>query len=116
MFFEKADQSKGMAGRRTRTDEKAVQARRQLEDLGFLRDFPAYAGAIEPVTASAFHIGATLLLAWSPDVLIAAIPVHSGLNLGFIALLPRSMIRAQVLVGVIGLPVLGVGLAAAGAF
>ena len=101
---------------RTRTDEKAVQARRQLEDLGFLRDFPAYAGVIERVTASAFHIGATLLLAWSPVLLIAAIPVHSGLNLGFIALLPRSMVRAQAVVGVIGLPVLGAGLLAAEAF
>ena len=36
---------------RTRTDDKAVQARKQLEDLGFLRDFPAYAGVIERVSA-----------------------------------------------------------------
>ncbi len=101
---------------RTRTDDKAVQARKQLEDLGFLRDFPAYAGVIERVTASAFHIGATLLLAWSPVLLIAAVPVHSALNLGFIALLPRSMVHAQAVVGVIGLPVLGAGLVAAEAF
>ena len=100
---------------RTRTDEKAVQARKQLEDLGFLRDFPAYAGVIERVSASAFHVGSALLLAWSPVLLIAAVPVHSALNLGFIALLPRSMVRAQAVVGVIGLPVLGAGLAAAGA-
>ena len=60
-------------------------------------------GVIERVTVSAYHIGATLLLAWSPVLLIAAVPVHSALNLGLITLLPRSM------------PVLGTGLAAAGA-
>ena len=70
---------------------------------------------VERVTASAFHIGATLLLARWPVLLIPAVPVHSGLNLGFLALLPRSMIRAQVLVGAIGLPVLAAGLVAAGA-
>ena len=101
---------------RTRTDEKAVQARRQIEDLGLLRDFPAYAGVVERITASAFHIGSTLLLARWPLLLVAAVPVHSVLNLGFLALLPRSMFRAQLLVGVIGLPVLGAGLVAAGAF
>ena len=105
-----------LASIRTRTDEKAVEARRQLEELGFLRDFPAYAGVVERFTASAFHIGSTLLLAWSPVLLVAAIPVHSGLNLGFLALLPRSMARAQVVVGAIGLPVLAAGLVAAGAF
>lgn len=56
-----------------------------------------------------------MLLAWSPVLLIAAVPAHSALNLGFTALLPRSMVRAQAVVGVIGLPVLGAGLAAAGA-
>ena len=71
---------------------------------------------MERVTASAFHIGSTLLLARWPLLLAAAVPVHSGLNLGFLALLPRSMFRAQLLVGVIGLPVLGAGLVAAGAF
>ena len=105
-----------LASIRTRTDEKAVQARRQLEDLGLLRDFPAYAGVVERITASAFHIGSTLLLAQWPVLLVAAVPVHSGLNLGFLALLPRSLVRAQVLVGVIGLPVLAAGLVAAGAF
>ena len=105
-----------LASIRTRTDEKAAQARRQLEELGLLRDFPAYAGVVERITASAFHIGATLLLAWSPVLLVAAIPVHSGLNLGFLALLPRSMVRAQLVVGAIGLPVFVAGLAAAGAF
>lgn len=105
-----------LASIRTRTDAKAVEARRQLEELGLLRDFPAYAGVVERASASAYHIGATLLLSWSPVLLIAAVPVHSGLNLGFTALLPRSMVRAQAVVGAIGLPVLAAGLLAAGAF
>ena len=84
-----------LASIRTRTDDKPIQARRQLEELGMLRDFPAYMGVVEWISASAFHIGSTLLLAAWPILLIVAIPVHSALNLCFLVLLKRSMLRLR---------------------
>lgn len=98
-----------------RTDEKGVEAREQLEAFGMLRDFPALASVVERITASGFHIGATLLLATWPLVALVTIPLHSALNLGFTSMLKRNLFYAQVVVAAIGIPTLILGLLASDA-
>lgn len=95
-----------------RDDETAEQVRGQLAALGALRPGTNLWGVLERVSASAFHIGATLLIAAQPWLVLLTIVVHSGLNLAAVRLASRSVARAQALAAVVGGVTFAAGLAA----
>jgi len=88
-----------------RKDEKAAQALHAMEQQGMRADTNPIIGVIERITASAYHIGATLLIACHPWLVIVMIPLHSILNIGASYILKRfkhPMLGAQLFVGLIG--------------
>lgn len=92
-----------------RDDEKAQQAKELLQASGYDTSHPLW-GVWERLFASAFHIGATLLIATSPLLLILLVPLHSGFNLISVSLSSRSMVLTQMFVAVVGTAVLTAGL------
>lgn len=94
-----------------RTDEKAAEVRRQLEAQGLLEANQSFWGISERIFASAGHVGFTLLAAAHPLLVLFTIPAHSTLNLGIVRLVPRSMVRAQLALAVVGSALLAIGLA-----
>lgn len=93
-----------------RTDEKAVQVRRMLASQGTLHASPLW-GVLERVWASAFHIGATLVVARHPWTVTLLVPLHSGLNWLAVRLVARSVWQSSLLLAVVGTAVFLVGLA-----
>jgi hypothetical protein len=91
------------------TDEKSAEARKMMEQQGMRTDLSPLVGVIERVTASAFHIGATLLIAFEPWLVLLLIPAHSLLNLGASRLMKSSIVWAEVLVGIFGIAALAAG-------
>lgn len=92
-----------------RTDEKAMQAKAVLESQGML-GIPPIWGFAERLSASAYHIGATFLIAAYPWSVLFLIPFHSALNLGTLKILKKSVARAEGFVALFGLFVFIVGL------
>ncbi|MCL6593273.1 MAG: YhfC family intramembrane metalloprotease [Alicyclobacillus sp.] len=97
----------------TRTDEKAVQAREiLLQRLGKQVMMNPLHGVLERVTASAFHIGSSLMVARSPWFALMMIPLHSGWNLAAVQLLRFGIAWEQMLNLVLGVAVMGMGVMA----
>lgn len=94
-----------------RTDEKATQAKEMLRMQGNLTGHPLW-GIVERVFASAFHIGSTLLIAFSPWLVLLMIPVHSLLNLTAVRLAKRSILLTELVVALVGTGALVAGLVA----
>lgn len=92
-----------------RTDEKSMQAKEMLQAQGNLQASPLW-GILERIWASAFHIGATLVIASSAWFVIPLIIVHSGLNLVAVRIAKISMFGTNMFVAAVGLITLGVGL------
>jgi hypothetical protein len=66
-----------------KTDEKAIEAKNLMKQMGMdksLESSTPFWGVLERVSASAIHIGFSLLLVFSPYVLIFTIPFHSFIN------------------------------------
>ncbi len=82
-----------------RSDEKAVEARRQLQELGLMTEAGPFLGILERLSATALHIGSTLLVAKWPVFVLAAVPLHSAINLGVLALTRQGPLRVQAVVG-----------------
>ena len=96
-----------------RDDEKALQARAMLENMGLAKamlNAPPFAGVFERVFACAVQIGFTLLLAWQPLLAILTIPVHSSTNFLALSLVRRSVVLAELGVAITGTIVLLAGL------
>lgn len=91
-------------------DEKSAQALQILEQQGMRTDLSPLVGVIERVTASAFHIGATLLIAYEPWLVLLLIPAHSLLNLGAVRFVKASIFWTEVYVGIVGFAVLTAGM------
>lgn len=105
--------SLGLASLAGRTDEKAVRARQMLEAQGMgavMSPTAPYWGIAERITASAIHIGFTLLLAWQPLLAIVTIPLHSASNATLLRLARRSLALMEVASAVLGAAVLVAGL------
>lgn len=94
-----------------RTDEKATQAKEMLRLQGNLTGHPLW-GIFERVFVSAFHIGSTLLIAFSPWLVALMIPVHSLLNLAAVRLAKRSILLTELTVAAVGTAALVAGLIA----
>ncbi|MNB72902.1 hypothetical protein D3C75_194980 [compost metagenome] len=95
-----------------RTDEKAMQAKEILKAKaqGNLHASPVW-GILERIWASAFHIGAALIIAHTPLAALLMIPLHSALNLGAVRLSKTSSIPVvSLFVAAVGLLTLASGL------
>lgn len=96
-----------------RDDEKARQARAVLENMGLAQamlNSPPFMGVLERISASALHIGFTLLLAWQPLLVVLTIPLHSSTNFIALFLVRRSVVLAELCIAIIGIVVLLAGL------
>ncbi|WP_159882182.1 hypothetical protein [Paenibacillus puerhi] len=91
-----------------RTDEKSMQAKAMLEAQGTATAHPIW-GVVERISASGFHIGATLCVAAVPWMVWLLIPLHTGFNLAVVQLAKRSIVRAEAMAAIIGLAVLVIG-------
>lgn len=98
-----------LASLANRTDEKAVQAKQLLAAQGNLQASPAW-GIVERIWASAFHIGATLIVAAHPWTVALLIPFHSGLNWVAVRLSTRSLLGTSLFLAAAGLAALSIGL------
>lgn len=92
-----------------KTDEKSRQAKDMLAAQGLLTVHPLV-GVLERVSASAFHIGATLIVAAAPWMVVVLIPLHSGLNWGASKGIKRSVPLTELVVAGIGWALLLAGL------
>jgi hypothetical protein len=87
-----------------RTDEKALRARALLESQGMGRSLEPSAplwGILERVSATAGHIGFTLLLAFNPWLVLLTAPIHSAANLAIVRLVRRSFLVAELIAAVV---------------
>ncbi|AMA72961.1 MULTISPECIES: YhfC family intramembrane metalloprotease [Aneurinibacillus] len=82
-------------------DEKAIQAKEFLESQGTLYLNPWW-GVVERIFATAFHIGATLLIAKIPLLTLILLIVHSLFNLTIVWIARKNMIFAQLLAAIVG--------------
>ncbi|MFF5212494.1 hypothetical protein [Streptosporangium sp. NPDC000396] len=57
------------------------------------------------------RIGLTLLLAWQPWLVLAAVPLHSAVNLLAVRLMRISLPLTEALVAVVGVAAFALGLA-----
>ncbi|CAM2975056.1 YhfC family glutamic-type intramembrane protease [Paenibacillus sediminis] len=92
-----------------RRDEKAEQAKAILQAQGTGSSNPMW-GIIERISASAFHIGATLCIASNPWLVLVFIPVHSLFNISMVQLVRKSIATAEIFGMVIGGAALAAGL------
>ncbi|MBE3570011.1 MAG: YhfC family intramembrane metalloprotease [Bacillales bacterium] len=91
-----------------RTDEKAMQAKEMLQSQGNFTATPLW-GLIERIFASAYHIGATLVMAQIPWTVLLFIPFHSLFNLLSVKLLKKSIVLTEVFIAFVGIVVLLLG-------
>ena len=93
-----------------RTDEKAMRAKAAMAEIGIPTDGSALWGVVERLFASAFHIGATLVIAWDPWLVIVMMPVHTLFNVTVLRTMKKSIAVAESVVAVFGSVVLAAGL------
>lgn len=94
-----------------RTDEQALQARAAMEALGHLRPSGPALGVLERISASALHIGFTLLLAWSFWLVPVTMAVHSAVNLILVRTFRKAPLLAELALLVVAAGILLAGLA-----
>lgn len=93
-----------------RTDEKAMQAKELLKAQGNIQASPLW-GILERIWASAFHIGATLMVAFNPWLVLLLIPLHSSLNMVAVRLAAKaSALATNMFIAAVGLITLAVSL------
>jgi hypothetical protein len=93
-----------------RDEPQTGEVWRDLRESGIPLDASPLYGALERVSATALHVGFTLLVAASPWLVLVTIPVHSAVNL--LALrYARRLIATQLALLAVGSVVLAVGLA-----
>ncbi len=89
------------------------QAAEQLRSQGgFLSTHPAHSG-VRGITATSFHLGATLLLATGPWWVLVTAPAHVAVNLVFVRWARRRLVSVEVFSAVVSAALLVAGLAAA---
>ena len=88
----------------------AWQLRRRFMDAGLTAPATVYSGIVERISATALHIGFTLLLAYHPLLILVTLPLHSLVNVGAITLTNRSALATQLLLAIVGMATLLIGL------
>lgn len=94
-----------------RTDEQALQARAAMDAMGLLRPTGPALGVLERISASALHIGFTLVLAWSFWLVPVTMAVHSAVNLILIRTFKRAPLLSELALLIVGAATLLTGLA-----
>lgn len=82
-----------------KSDPKAEEAKAIMRQLGSdktLAPSTPFWGAIERFSASALHIGFSLLLIYSPYLIIATIPLHSFINFYVVKMNKLSIGKSQL--------------------
>jgi len=92
-----------------KTDEKAMEAKKFLAAQGQLNVSSLW-GVLERIWASAFHIGATMIVAFNPWTVIVLIPLHSGLNWFAVQFLNQSFLKSSMFVAIVGIVTFIIGL------
>lgn len=89
------------------------QAADQLRSQGgFISTHPAHSG-VRGITATSFHLGATLLLATGPWWVLVTASAHAAVNLAFARWARRRLVSVQLFSAVVSAALLAAGLAAA---
>ncbi|HEU4649462.1 MAG TPA: hypothetical protein VFS33_10415, partial [Gemmatimonadales bacterium] len=96
-----------------RDDERARTARHQIERLGLPLDASPAWSILERISATALHVGFTLLVARSPYWVLVTIPLHSAVNL-LVSRHVRRLVLMESMLGAVAAVVLAAGLWAAG--
>lgn len=98
----------------TKDDAKSREARDLLEAQGMLQiHHPAW-GFIERLSATALHIGFTLLLFASPWLVLLTLPLHSATNMVAVRFARTRIALTELVLAVIGAVVLAAGVLATG--
>lgn len=82
-----------------KTDEKALEAKTIMKQMGMdkvMNSSTPFWGALERLSANAFHIGFSLLLLFHPLVLIITIPLHSLINFYVVRMNKISIVKSQI--------------------
>jgi len=85
-----------------KTDDKALQAKKMLAEQGQSLDGSPLWGILERITASAFHIGAALIIAANPWLVLVMVPAHTYLNVIGVRLLKKSVIQTEAFIAIVG--------------
>lgn len=93
-----------------RTDEKAMQAKEILLAQGTLLNASPLWGVLERIWASAFHIGATLIVVQQPWAVLLLIPLHSGTNWFAVKLAVKSVGKSSLFAATFGILSLVIGI------
>lgn len=89
----------------SKTDAKAEEAKAIMKQMGMdktLESSTPFWGALERVSASAIHIGFSVLLIFSPYLIIATIPLHSFINFFVVNMNKISISKSQLGLLIIG--------------
>ena len=88
----------------------ALQLKKRFLDTGQTVPITVYSGVIERLSATALHIGFTLLLAYHPLLILITLPLHSLVNICAITLNNRSALATQLLIALFGTTTLAIGI------
>jgi len=88
----------------------ALQLKKRFLDRGMTVPATVYGGILERLSATALHIGFTLLLAYHPLLILITLPLHSSVNVVAINLANRSGLATQMVIAFLGFATLAVGI------
>jgi hypothetical protein len=91
-------------------DDKSREARAHMEAQGLLMENGPYWGILERASATAMHVGFTLLIAAAAWLTPVMMVVHSAANLSITRFARRSALLAEGILAIMGLAVLFTGL------
>jgi hypothetical protein len=94
----------------TRDDPKSVEARELLTAQGMLGTQHAVWGLLERVSATALHLGFTLMLFASAWLVLVTLPLHSVINMLMARFAKSHLAVAELVLTVVGATVLAVGI------
>lgn len=93
-----------------RQDEKAEEARQVLKELGLTAPRSGLWGMLERVSASAMHLGFTLMLFASPWLVLVTLPLHSLTNVLAVRFAKKHLAAFELILLALGAVVLTVGI------
>ncbi|WP_167137439.1 hypothetical protein [Diaminobutyricimonas sp. TR449] len=100
-----------LANLMTKDDPKSLEAQQALRDLGMTEPQNGFWGALERGSATALHIGFTLLLFASPWFVLLTLPVHSVTNMLAVRFAKTHIVLTELALLAVGALALGAGLA-----
>jgi hypothetical protein len=98
----------------TKDDPKSVEERELLLARGMLGTQHAAWGLLERLSATALHLGFTLMLFAQPWLVLVTLPVHSTINMLMARFAKNHLAVAELALAVVGIAVLVVGVAMSG--